>query len=180
MKSSYRSTIELGEIISAVTFTCQPKLIVEIGILEGYSLTKFIEFSSTTTQIHAYDIFDKFNGHSAKRDDINNKFDKYPNVKISDGDFYDVYRAYLENEIDILHIDIANNGHVYEFVFNNYISKMRKGGIIILEGGSETRDQVEWMKKYEKPLIAPVINKYKKKYEIKVFGDFPSLTIIKV
>lgn len=180
MKSSYTSKIEFGEIISAVTFTCQPKLIVEVGILEGYSLSKFMGISSPDTQIHAYDIFEKFNGNSAQWNDINSKFNKYSNVKISYGDFYDIHKNYSEHEIDILHIDIANNGDIYEFVFNHYISKMCKGGIIILEGGSITRDKVEWMLKYEKPLIEPVIKKYKTKYQIKVFGDFPSLTIVKV
>ena len=46
---------------------------------------------------------------------------------------------------------------------------------MIMEGGSEQRDNVEWMIKYNKPQIQPVI----KKYGLNVIGTFPSITIIK-
>ena len=75
-------------------------------------------------------------------------------------------------------IDIANNGEIYEFVFNNYVQKIADNGVILLEGGSETRDNIEWMIKYNKPKIQPVLEKYKHKYNIKVIGTFPSITII--
>ena len=52
---------------------------------------------------------------------------------------------------------------------------MSENGIMIMEGGSEQRDNVEWMIKYNKPKIQPVI----KKYGLNVVGTFPSITIIK-
>ena len=60
MNSSYKSKIDFGEILSTITFLKKPKHIVEIGILEGYSLSKFIDSSSKQTRIDAYDIFEKF------------------------------------------------------------------------------------------------------------------------
>lgn len=178
MKSSYKSNIDFGEIISSVTFLKKPKYIVEIGILEGYSLSKFINSSSKETKIDAYDIFDKFNGKSADKQDLEQKFHKFSNVNIKAGDFYDIYRLYPNKSIDILHVDIANNGDVFDYVFNHYIDKIKDTGIILLEGGSEKRDNVEWMIKYNKTKIQPVIEKYKDKYDIKVVGEYPSLTII--
>ena len=49
---------------------------------------------------------------------------------------------------------------------------------MIMEGGSNTRDNIEWMVKYNKPKIEPVIQKYKNNFDITVIGDFPSITLI--
>ena len=57
---------------------------------------------------------------------------------------------------------------------------MSKNGIIIFEGGNIKRDNVEWMNKYNKTKINPVIQKFKEQgYDINIFGTFPSLTLIK-
>jgi hypothetical protein len=60
----------------------------------------------------------------------------------------------------------------------NYIKKIKKDGVIILEGGSKERDEVEWMNKYNKPKITPILKKYKDDLKIKIIGSLPSLTII--
>lgn len=179
MNSSYNNKINFGDIISAITFLKKPQTIVECGVLEGYSLDKFIWNSDTDTQIDAYDIFDKFNGNHAIKDKILQQFNKYNNVNINYGDFYDVYEKYDDKSIDILHIDIANNGDVYEFMFQNYVDKLTDDGIVLMEGGSEERDNIEWMIKYNKPKIKPILDKYSQKYDIKTVGKTPSITIIK-
>ena len=46
---------------------------------------------------------------------------------------------------------------------------------MILEGGSEERDNINWMIKYNKTKIQPII----KKNNIKVIGSFPSITLFK-
>lgn len=176
MNSSYKNTINYSDIFKTICFLKNPKNIVEIGILDGFSLKAFAD-SSPNAIINAYDIFEDFNGNGSKRDIINN-FTCYPNVSIHYGDYY---KLQFENKsIDILHIDIANNGDTYKYMFENYISKMKSGGIIILEGGSIERDNIEWMKKYNKQPIFPIIEKYKTKYEINIIETFPSLTIIKI
>ena len=80
--------------------------------------------------------------------------------------------------IDIIHIDIANNGDVYDYALKHYLPKLTDNGILLLEGGSTERDEVEWMNKYNKPKINPVLKKYENEYSITVIGNFPSLTII--
>jgi len=57
---------------------------------------------------------------------------------------------------------------------------LSKKGVLILEGGSEKRDNVEWMSKYNKSKIKPVLEKYKTKYSVTTLGDYPSITIIKI
>ena len=89
------------------------------------------------------------------------------------------YKNIHDKSIDILHIDIANNGDIYECMFQNYIHKIKDNGIILMEGGSEERDNVEWMIKYDKSKINPVLDKYRDNYDIKIIGEIPSITIIK-
>ena len=106
-------------------------------------------------------------------------FKEYKNVEISYGDFFKLHDIIIDNSIDMIHIDIANNGYIYEYAIKNYIPKLTSGGIMILEGGSNERDEVEWMIKYNKPKINPVLQKYSNLYNIKTIGSFPSITIIK-
>jgi predicted O-methyltransferase YrrM len=179
MKSSYLTNAEFGDILSSIVFTNNPKKIVEFGIFEGYSLLKFAENSNSNTDIEAYDIFEDFNGNHGDIDKLQTMFKAYKNVRINYGNFYEVVTKLADNSVDILHIDIANNGDVYEYVFQHCICKLSSNGIIILEGGSEKRDNVEWMQKYNKPKIQPVIKKYSDTYNIMVIGSFPSLTIIR-
>ncbi len=94
-------------------------------------------------------------------------------VSINYGNFYEVYKNI--NNVDIIHIDIANNGDVYEYAVKNYLPKLSDNGILLMEGGSKERDNVEWMIKYKKPQIQPII----KKYGFKVIGTFPSISILR-
>ena len=180
MKSSYNKIdIEYNELIKVITQISDPKKIVEIGILEGYSLESFVNSCNKDTTIYAFDLFDEFNGNHSNKKDIEEKFKKNPNIKISYGDFYNLHKSL--NNVDILHIDIANNGDVFEFVMENYLKVLSSNGIIIFEGGSIERDNVEWMNKYNKPKIFPVLKKYiEKGYNIKTYGSFPSITVIKL
>ena len=178
MKSSYTEKIDYGNIISIITFLKNPKKIVEFGILNGYSLKEFIESANSNCCIEAYDIFDDFTGNHADKDTLLKTFKKYSNIKIEYRDFYKKIEEIDDNSIDILHVDIANNGDVYEFVFQNYMQKISTNGVIIMEGGSVERDNIEWMNKYNKYKIKPIIDKYSKAYNIKTIGTIPSLTII--
>jgi len=176
MKSSYKNSLDYSDIFKTICFINNPKQIVEIGILDGYSLKAMAE-TLPWSNIQAFDIFEDFNGNGSKRD-IVEKFKDYNNVSIEYGNFYKI--NFPHNTIDLLHIDIANNGDVYEFVFENYIKYMKSGGIILLEGGAKERDQVEWMEKYNKTKIQPIINKYQDQYSIYTLDKFPSLTIVKI
>jgi predicted O-methyltransferase YrrM len=179
MKSSYNNNISYGELLSGIVFSIQPKTIIEFGILEGYSLKTFVDNTNSTVNINAYDIFDEFNGNSANKEKLKKTFSSYPNVTIDYGDFYKKHEEIKDNSIDLLHIDIANNGDVLKFALKHYINKLSENGILIFEGGSVARDNVEWMIKYNKQPINPIINQNKNYYNIKTIGYVPSITIIK-
>lgn len=179
MSSSYsKNSISYEELFKTISWLIKPSKIIEFGILNGYSLKAMVKSNPLTTVIDAYDIFERFNGNAAKREIID-EFKPYSNVTVAEGDFYEQYKYIPDNSVDIIHIDIANDGSVYEFAFQHYIQKLTKNGIILMEGGSEERDQVEWMKKYNKVPITSVLSKYKNIYDIITIQTFPSLTIIK-
>ena len=179
MNSSYKNQdIDYGELLEALTLTQNPRSIVEIGILDGYSLNHFINSTnSQKTKIWAYDIFDKFNGNHAKEVELKERFKNNLNVSINYGDFYELYKD-LHDKIDIIHIDIANNGDTYEHAIQHYLPKLSATGLMLLEGGSKERDEIVWMNKFNKPKINPILQKYSKDYTIKTFGKHPSLTLI--
>lgn len=174
IRSSYKNkNLNYGDIFETIIFLNKPKSILEIGILDGFSLDIFAKNTSSDITIEAYDIFDEFNGNGASKDFLLEKFKSYKNIKIEYGDFYELHKNI--NNFDLIHIDIANNGDVIEYALNNYVSKLNENGIIIFEGGSVDRDNVEWMIKYDKPKINPLI----KKYNLKLIGSFPSICIYK-
>ena len=174
MNSSYlNKDLDYGEILKTICYLKEPKLIIEFGILEGYSLDKFIENTNNNTKIKAYDIFDKFNGNHADIILMKKKYEIFKNVEILEGNFYDSNK--IINNIDILHIDIANDKNVYDYAIKNYLPKLSNNGIMIFEGGSKERDEVYWMNKYNKEKINP----YLENLDVKIIGQNPSMTIIR-
>jgi predicted O-methyltransferase YrrM len=174
MKSSYTNKdLNYGDLLSSICFSIKPKKILEFGILEGYSLKKFVDNCDKNTLIESYDLFDEFEGNGSK-DSVINNFKKHTNVSINYGDFYKKYSEIEDNSYDLIHIDIANDGDVYKFALENYRQKLTAKGLLILEGGSKIRDEVHWMKKYKKSSIVKFLNTVN---NYKVIGEFPSLTI---
>lgn len=178
INSSYNNTINYSDIFKTICFLNKPKKVIEIGILNGYSLESMVKNVSSDCQICAYDIFDEFNGNRANQKQLCDYFAPYSNVTIQYGNFYKLVDKFQDNSVDIFHIDIANNGDVYKFVLNNYIKKLKPNGIILLEGGSNERDNVKWMNIYNKPKIKPVLEEYAPKFNIKTIGNMPSITLI--
>lgn len=181
--SSYNTTgLSFCNMFQVIIGSISPKKVVEFGILKGYSLATFAEFCSNDCQIDAYDIFEKFNGNGANREELEGRFGECANVNIGELDFYKGYEKYGDGDIDILHIDITNNGDVYKFAIENYLQKISSDGVIIFEGGSEERDNVEWMKKYRKPSIVSYLNKLREERKdlvVTVVELFPSMTLIR-
>lgn len=182
MRSSYIRN-HYGTLFKALIRTHQPKTIVEFGILDGYSLDRFLEeiegsflfgdYPGPVT-VRAYDIFDDFPYHAASSSIAAH----YPGV-VQYGDYYKLPVQYESNSIDLLHIDIANDGDVYRFFFEHWLDKLSPSGFALIEGGSAERDVHDWMVKYNKPKIRPVLEHYRNDCDIFVFEPFPSVTMVK-
>ena len=174
IRSSYKAN-NYDKVFQSICFALNPKKIVEFGILEGYSLDCFVKYAKDAL-IEANDLFDDFPYNAADYEFVVNKYKNNLNVATNKKNFYNVVDDYKNDSIDILHIHIANKGEVFEFAIKNYLPKVR--GVMILEGGSSSRDSVEWMVKYQKSKIQPVLQKYSNSVRIEVIEDYPSITLI--
>ena len=76
-------------------------------------------------------------------------FKEHDNVKILKDSFYEYYKN--SNRFDLIHIDISNDGEVYDFAVKNYLPLVNK--VLLLEGPSVERDNVDWMISYNKKPI---------------------------
>lgn len=172
MRSSYISN-GYGSLITGLVKAYSPARIVEFGILDGYSLEHLL-LGAPKAEVVAYDLFDSYEFSRPDREQI---MERFPGIA-KHGDFFLEYQSMKDQSIDIMHIDISNTGEVYKFAFDNYLSKMRSGGLVILEGGSKERDNCSWMRKYSKSKIEPVLRVSGLNYF--TFSPFPSLTVIQV
>ena len=175
-RSSYRDE-RFSKVLRTICLMKRPKKIAEFGILDGYSLDCFLESTDDDCEILAYDLFEEFTYNSAKFDAMEKKYGK-TRASIRRGNLFEAHNIFEDGSIDIIHIDIANDGDVYDYCINNLMPKISDSGVMILEGGSKERDDIEWMIKYNKPKIREVLYRYESEYRINVFNEFPSLTII--
>ena len=123
----------------------------------------------------------------SKKDIINsfkiNNFDKDKNLTILfiEENVFDIINWIGDDFIDLIHIDLSNDGELLKNVINKCYHKLKKKGYILFEGGSRERDNIEWMKKYNKIPINKFLKDkwFNKNFEWDVKQDFPSLTVCK-
>jgi hypothetical protein len=80
-----------------------------------------------------------------------------------------------------MHIDISNTGDTVRKILELWDSKISTSAMVCFEGGSEERDQIEWMVKYGMPPIKAEIENnpiIKEKYVYATYLPFPSLTCL--
>lgn len=175
LQSSYRKN-NYGEVFEALSFIQRPRLTVEIGVLEGYSALHLSKYSE---KVILCDIFDRpgFKGKHADKADIEYKF---PDADVVQMDFFEDAKNIIFEPIDLLHIDIANSGDTYRYFLEQYYPRLAPGGMAILEGGSEERDNYWWMKAFNRPSIREALKEFTiKGIDYHVIEAFPSLTIVR-
>ncbi len=78
-------------------------------------------------------------------------------------------------------MDISNNGDKLIKTLKIWGDKLAKDGMIAFEGGSEERDEVEWMVKFGFPSIREELINNPFVYEnwyFQIFKLFPSMTLL--
>lgn len=172
-RSSYKLN-NFDKIFKNICIKYTPSSVLEIGLLDGYSLNSFVKNTDKLTSIVGIDLFENYEYKNSNYSFITNKFKDCNNVKILKDSFYEYYKKAIK--FDIIHIDISNDGDIYKFALQNYFPLVNKA--LIMEGGSRERDNVEWMIKFDKKPINPYLMSIQKKYKIEIIEKFPSLTII--
>lgn len=196
MRSSYIEN-DFGKIIEAYVFGWQPASLVELGVLDGYStlaiakgIKRLEKLRNFAPKFDSYDLFEDYPHKHGNKDEVQKLLEdegvaKY--VNLVKGNAYEVYKNYPDMVLDtvrgieFLHIDISNTGKVIHDLMEVWHPKIGQRGLVLIEGGSEERDNVEWMKKFNKPSIKKeietneIINKY---YIYGTYFKFPGMTVL--
>ena len=178
IESSYKKN-NLGKTIYKTVLRYKPKVIIDFGVLYGYSTVCMAAALKEIGQGHiiAFDLWDEYPyKHSSEKNTFENieKYQLTQFVTLKKMDFF----KWLNNptHFDLIHIDISNDGDIIERAYNKLKYFLDKGSIIIFEGGTRKRDKEGWMKKYNKTPIFPL----KKKIKYKIINyRWPGLSLIK-
>jgi predicted O-methyltransferase YrrM len=170
-----------GAVLYALIRVLKPLRAVEIGLFQGFSLLSAAAAlrDNGAGHIAGYDLFDAYPYRHADWEQLTRQtrasgLDHW--VTIQPGDAGDVHQQW--EGVDYLHVDISNNGDTYRQVFDRWSPKVRQ--VILLEGGSVERDNVDWMRRYGKPPMAAAVIDLERSYagwSFTVLQPFPSMTI---
>lgn len=170
--SSYEKS-NYGDLFSGFMRVYQPKKVVELGTKAGYSAYHMARGlkANGKGRLYCYDLWEKYPYHSVPKSVAVKNLRKFKNiVTLKQRDAIGVDKLY--KSVDILHVDISNDGEKLGAIIPRWVNKVRQ--LIIIEGGSEERDKLNWMIKYKRPPIRPWLQKYSHF----TFEPFPSVTLI--
>lgn len=182
LHSSY-SENNFGEVFSAIVDAFKPVNGVELGVLHGYSTFHIANAMKKNGRgvLTAYDLFEDYPYRHANYEDVVHFFKHCPFVTLKKMDAFEAYKYHASDTVDLLHVDLSNNGDIVRQVMEQWDEKIVQGGIILFEGGTEERDQIDWMIKYNKPPIKPEIEKnpiINSRYVYATYLKFPGLTML--
>ena len=158
-----------------------PNKICEIGVLQGFSLLSMASALKENNQgeIFGYDLFDDYEFKNERMINVQSRIDKAEFSEFAKIIKQDAFSVSSEVEkTDILHVDISNNGNTVEQLFLQWEEKVNQ--MMIFEGGGHARDEIEWMLKFQKPAISPVLNQLSNQFQMWQFVTleaYPSITI---
>ncbi len=185
IRSSYIDN-NYGEVLYNVIRRFGAPVAVELGVLDGYSTYHIARALKAYGSGHldAYDLWDDYAYKHGVIDEVSQMLsDKQVAefVTLYKSDAYEVHNKYEDSTVHFLHIDISNDGDTIHKMMQQWDKKMVHGSVIFFEGGSEERDNIEWMKKYNRPSIKEALETDPIILEKYIFGTylkFPSLTML--
>ncbi len=182
MRSSYTEN-NYGEVFRAIVDAFKPRRCVELGVLDGYSTgyiaQKLKEIGDG--ELHAYDLFEGYQYKHSNFKDIQERFSEYTNLRITQMNAFEVAKLYNPGAVDLLHVDLSNTGDTVKKIMDQWDEKMVQGGVILFEGGTTERDNIDWMIKYGCAPIKKEIETneiIQAKYVYGTHLKFPGLTML--
>ncbi len=189
VESSY-SKNRIGGLFYALTSSCRPRLTVELGTFMGYSALHMAAALSSLgperSRLCMVDLWDEYPYRHCSLEKTREHFRRNgllsaPNLRCDflNADAFEVYTQFQEAEIDLLHIDISNDGTSLQRCLVKWHDKLRPGGLLLIEGGSDARDRIEWMVHYDRKPIRSFLRGrwFSNRYEHVTLTPFPSITI---
>ena len=176
-------TPEIGETIYNYVMNKKPKVVVEFGVLFGFStvcIAQALRDINEGGMVYAYDLWENFeygHGQTIKRTKENlNQYGVESFVRLKYGNLYD----WLDNtqffeKADLLHIDINNDGSILQKIVDKCDSNKKIDCDILFEGGITDRDNCWWMKEFNKKPMSTL----KEKFDYKILNkNFPGISLI--
>lgn len=166
-----------GEVFYALVRIYKPEKVVELGTKAGYSayhIARGLRDNGKGT-LDLYDLWEKYEFNSVPQSVAEKNLKKFKDiVSFNLEDATQVYKKY--KSVDILHVDISNDGEKLEKIIPQWIDKVNQ--LIIIEGGSEEHDNLEWMIKFKKMPIRSWLEEFsRKRGDIEYFTIEPFLSV---
>jgi hypothetical protein len=191
MRSSYHEN-NYGAVLQTAVRTTAPNVIVELGVLDGYSTLHLARGAKWLTEnkgmcshLFSFDLFDDYKYKHGDKEKVQAMLEqkKVANfVTLEKGDAFHVHSKFGDDSVGLLHIDISNDGNVVCELLKLWCSKLKQtGGWVLLEGGSKERDCIPWMQRYSKRKIGEA---FCEEFVLKnftppmVLQKFPSMTVL--
>lgn len=207
-RSSYEEN-NYGDFFYSLVRVYQPEKVVELGTKAGYSAYHIARGlkANGSGSLDCYDLWEKYEFKSVPKSVAEKNLKKFRDIiTLEQRDVVGAHELYgkidlvrsktsaeggssadhalragrTSNGVDILHVDLNNDGGILEKVVPHWINKVRQ--FIIIEGGSSERDKIEWMIKYKKTSIAKWLESFSRRrgdIEYLTIEPFPSVTIIR-
>lgn len=189
MHSSYIEN-DYGLVLKSYVLNWRPSTAVELGILDGYSTRAIAEgikelnfLLDMSVRLTAYDLFDDYQFKHGSQEEVEKMLKDQSLdhlVRIKKGDAFKVHADFADDSVEFLHVDISNTGDTLRKIMELWTPKIAPRGLILFEGGSIERDNIEWMKKYSMPSIKQEIDTSKFIHDNYFYGTyyaFPSMTV---
>lgn len=170
----------IGKTIYDYVIENKPKVIVEFGVLFGFStvcMSQALRDLNNGGKIYAFDLWEKSKYNHGQTielvDDILKEYELQDFVKLDYGGSADCLSDI--KDVDLIHIDINNDGDSLKKMIQNIRVDNGITCDILFEGGTLERDNCWWMKKFNKKPI----NDVKEDFDYIVLNkNFPSISFI--
>ena len=144
----------------SIVLTLKPKTIVEFGteyggtaITMALALKELYETENHLGKINTYDTFGlQTKGEIGSNPNFqyavqcitnyNPKVNQF--IEVAQGDFFE-FNKQADKQYDLLYFDIDNDGDKLLEMYENNITNIENGAVVLFEGGSTVRDNVKWM-----------------------------------
>jgi predicted O-methyltransferase YrrM len=159
----------------------KPRICVELGTYAGFS-AYFIALALKDNNFGAldcYDLWESYEFNKVPKKMAENNLHGLP-VNLIQEDGYTAFANYEDNTVDLLNVDLSNDGSTYLSILDQWYPILKKGSLVLMEGGTSERDNIEWMLRYNKMPICRALDneEIKGRYHFNVIPDFPGLTIL--
>ena len=189
VESSYIQN-HFGNVFYSIVRSERPKFLVELGSYQGYSALHMAmalrDNKDIESELHLVDLWDSYKYRHCSLASTVENFRKNDllsvencTIRFKNQDAYEIAAGYVDDSIDLLHIDISNDGASLVRCLSSWHQKLRLDATLLIEGGSGERDQVEWMTEFAKAPIQSYLESswFSDHYHAVTIQSFPSLTI---